>query len=267
MLQSMLSKLYSKMDKITIVKIGGKIINEDNLLKEFLTQFSKIEGMKVLVHGGGKSATDMLIKLGIEPKILDGRRVTDEATLEVCIGQYAGNINKKIVALLQSINTNAIGLSGADGGIIRSTKRPKEPIDYGYAGDIESIDTVKIESLIKLGFIPVFCALTFDISGQLLNTNADTIASSIATAMVGKAPIDLRYCFEFDGILVNLDSATVIHEIECDNFQKMINKGILKGGVIPKVHNAISAKQCGVNSVVICGVSNLLNLKNSTKIK
>lgn len=255
------------MNKITIVKIGGRVINKDELLKDFLDQFSNIEGKKILVHGGGRSATSMLEKLGIESKMLNGRRITDQATLDVCIGQYAGIINKKIVALLQSINIDAIGLSGADGSIIKADKRPQVPIDYGYAGDIKSVDSVKLDSLLKLGYVPVFCALTADETGQLLNTNADTIASSIAVAMCEMFTVDLRFCFEYDGILADLKSAAVIREIESVNFQELINLGVLEGGVIPKVQNAIAAKQKGVWSVSICGISNLVDLINATKIK
>ncbi len=254
------------MDKITVVKIGGKIINAGELLNEFLDQFSKIEGMKILVHGGGRSATNMLTKLGIVPKMHNGRRITDKATLDVCIGQYAGNINKKIVVLLQSIGVDAIGLSGADGGLIKASKRPTDPIDFGYAGDIESVESKKLKSLLDLGYVPVFCALTADKNGQLLNTNADTIASSIAVAMVGFAEINLQFCFEYNGILSDLVSEAIIHEIECSNFHKLIKQKILEGGVIPKVHNAITAKLNGVESVAICGISNLLDLRNSTKI-
>ena len=202
------------MDKITIVKIGGKIINDSKLLAEFLQQFSKIEGMKILVHGGGRSVNDMLENLGIAPKMLDGRRITDRVTLDVCIGQYAGNINKKIVALLQASGVDALGLSGADGGLIKATKRPAAPIDYGWAGNIVSVNTEKLKGLLVLGLVPVFCAITADENGQLLNTNADTIAATVASSISDSLDVALRFCFEYNGILSDLKSATVLQKIE-----------------------------------------------------
>lgn len=255
------------MNEITIVKIGGKIINEDSLLRSFLKEFSAIPGMKILVHGGGRAATKMLNELGMKIKMIDGRRITDAATLDVCVGQYAGVVNKRIVGILQSMDVDAMGLSGADGQIILSNKRPASPIDYGYVGDITHIDSKKLIGLITLGFVPVFCAVTADTNGQLLNTNADTIASALASELANSMKVDLRYCFEFDGVLSDLVKMEVIDVIKGDQFQELIDHGVLQGGVIPKVHNAIVAKESGVSSVSICGISNLINLQNATKIK
>lgn len=254
------------MDKVTIVKVGGKIINDKGLLEDFLLQFSKIAGLKILVHGGGESASQMLSALGIEPRMNNGRRITDAATLDVCVGQYAGKINKNIVAALQSMNVDAIGLSGADGGIIRTKKRPTHPFDFGYAGDIEYIAVNKVISLLKLGFVPVFCAITADQSGQLLNTNADTIASSLAISLSTETEIDLRFCFEYDGVLADMNSNKVIKTIKEVDFQALKDQKILQGGILPKVQNAITARKNGVGMVTICGSSNLLKLDNSTKI-
>ena len=254
------------MDKITIVKVGGKIINEKDLLSDFLVEFSKIKGKKILVHGGGKSASEMLLKLGIEPRMHDGRRITDATSLEVCVGQYAGNINKQIVASLQAIDVDAIGLSGADGGIIKAEKRPAKPFDYGFAGDIKFIEKDKILGLLQLGLVPVFCAITADQRGQLLNTNADTIASSVAISLIGEAKVDLRFCFEYEGVLEDLNSKSVFASINRTEFQSLVNQNILNGGILPKLHNAIAAKNNGVELVSICGSTNLLALNNSTKI-
>jgi len=254
------------MNKITIVKVGGEIINNTELLESFLLQFSKIKGVKILVHGGGKSVSDMLLALGIEPRMHNGRRITDSTTLDVCVSQYAGSINKKIVALLQAIDIDAFGLSGADGGVIKSRKRPDVPFDYGFAGDIEQVSKNKILGLLGLGFVPVFCAITVDQQGQLLNTNADTIASSIATSLATTTEVDLRFCFEYDGVLKDLDSKIVISRLKCEEFEALIEDGVLNGGILPKVQNAIASKQNGVEKVSICGTSNLVDLVNSTQI-
>ena len=254
------------MDKITIVKIGGKIINEEELLRDFLWQFAKIHGLKILVHGGGRSASQMLSSLGIEARMHNGRRITDSATLDVCVGQYAGRINKKIVSLLQTIDVDALGLSGADGGIIKAKKRPDEPFDYGFAGDIVRVKSNRILGLLKLGFVPVFCAITANQNGQLLNTNADTIAASLAVSLIGKAEVDLRFCFEFDGVLEDLESDRIIKTIKSQEFESLVDQSILTGGILPKVQNAITAKKNGVGNVAICGSSNLVDLINATQI-
>jgi len=254
------------MNNITIVKIGGKIINDIELLNAFLSNFSKIGGLKILVHGGGRSVNQMLLALGMEPTMLNGRRVTDAATLEICVGQYAGNINKQIVALLQAKAIDALGLTGADGGIIKAQKRPTTPTDYGFAGDIVGVESDKLVSLLHLGFVPVFCAITADQNGQLLNTNADTIASTLAVSLSEVMDVDLRFCFEYSGILEDLESNIVIQEIKSEEYQSLVDQEVLQGGVIPKVYNAVQARNNGVKKVSICGSTNLVDGVNSTKI-
>ena len=191
-------------NKLSVVKIGGNVIEDEKALDVFLTVFSKLEGLKILVHGGGKLATQLATKLGIESKMIDGRRITDAETVDIITMVYGGLANKKIVAQLQAKNTNAIGLSGADGNSIQAHKRPVKEIDYGFVGDIDSVNSGLLTKLLSADLTPIFCALSHDGAGQLLNTNADTIASEIAIGMASSYETTLYYCFEKKGVLMDI---------------------------------------------------------------
>jgi len=238
--------------KLTIVKIGGNIINDSNALISFLKDFSKIKGSKILIHGGGRKATEMANKLGLKPKMVDGRRITDKANLEVVTMVYAGLLNKNIVARLQENNCNAIGLSGADANTISSHKRIVKDIDYGFAGDVDAVNSNVIKILVDNGLTPVFCAITHDKKGQLLNTNADTIASEIASAMCDVFDVELIYCFEKKGVLADTnDDDSVIERIDSRSYLQLKEKGIIAEGMLPKIDNCFYALQNGVAKVVI----------------
>ena len=238
--------------KLTIVKIGGNIINDSNALISFLKDFSKIKGSKILIHGGGRKATEMANKLGLKPKMVDGRRITDKANLEVVTMVYAGLLNKNIVARLQENNCNAIGLSGADANTISSHKRIVKDIDYGFAGDVDAVSSNVIKILVDNDITPVFCAITHDKKGQLLNTNADTIASEIASAMCDVFDVELIYCFEKKGVLADTnDDDSVIERIDSRSYLQLKEKGIIAEGMLPKIDNCFYALQNGVAKVVL----------------
>lgn len=245
---------------LKIIKIGGGIIDNPSELTQFLKTFSTIEGPKVLVHGGGKGASKMLERLGIEPKMVDGRRITDKATLDVVTGLYAGNINKNIVAQLQQFGTNAVGLSGADGNVIQGVKRPVKTIDYGFVGDItlEGINTDFIQLLIDNGFTPVLCAITHNGEAQLLNTNADTIASTIAEALAKNNEVQLNFCFDKIGVLRDVnDDSTLIPTIDKKLYQELKADGVILEGMIPKLDNAFRVIENGVKQVTLVHANNI----------
>ncbi|RCS27172.1 acetylglutamate kinase [Polaribacter sp. WD7] len=240
------------MKKLSIVKIGGNIIEDENALQEFLTLFSKIEGHKILVHGGGKRATHIASKLGITSKMINGRRITDAETLEVITMVYGGLVNKNIVAKLQANHINAIGLTGADINAIQSDKRPVAAIDFGFVGDVKKVNHNGINKLIKAEFTPVFCAITHDKNGQLLNTNADTIASQVAVGMSNLYETSIYYCFELNGVLQDInDKSSVIKNINTTTYKVLLAKGIIADGMIPKIDNCFDALLNGVQKVHI----------------
>lgn len=242
------------MQKLTIIKIGGNVIDNSENLHHFLQDFTALEGPKILIHGGGKIATETSAAMGIEAKMIDGRRITDIDTLRVVTMVYAGLINKNMVAQLQAKGNNAIGLTGADGNIIKAKKRPVKEIDYGFVGDLEetSVSSTMLDSLLKAGLTPVLCAITHDGDTQLLNTNADTIASAVAVAMSSVYETHLVYCFEKKGVLKDVnDDATVVREIRASEFEGLKADGIVAGGMIPKLHNAFEAINKGVAAVYI----------------
>lgn len=245
---------------LKIIKIGGGIIDNPTELKQFLQTFSQIEGPKILVHGGGKGASKMLEKLGIQPKMIEGRRITDQETLEVVTGLYAGNLNKQIVAQLQQFGTNAIGLSGADGNVIKGIKRPVKTIDYGFVGDI-SLDGINVDFLqllIDNGYTPVLCAITHDGEAQLLNTNADTIASTVAEALAINNDVQLNFCFDKIGVLRDVnDDSTLIPEITVDLYQNLKDEGVIFEGMIPKLDNAFRVIKNGVKQVTLVHAKNI----------
>lgn len=252
------------MKTLHIIKIGGNVIDNSENLYHFLKDFTALEGDKILVHGGGKVATQLSETLGIEAKLVDGRRITDIETLRVVTMVYGGLINKNIVAQLQRFGTNAIGLTGADGNFIRTKKRPVKTIDYGFVGDIDSasINPDNISRLIDAGFTPVFCAITHDGDGQLLNTNADTIASALAVSLSTIYETTLIYCFEKKGVLMDInDEESVIRDIDPARYEDLKIKQIIHSGMLPKLDNAFTAIACGVKAVVIGRSDELGELK------
>lgn len=251
--------------QLHIIKIGGNVIDNSESLYHFLKDFTALDGYKILVHGGGKVATQLAEELGIESKLVDGRRITDIETLRVVTMVYGGLINKNIVAQLQRFGTNAIGLTGADANSIRAKKRPVKTIDYGFVGDIDekSIDPKNIERLLEAGFTPVFCAITHDGEGQLLNTNADTIASALAVALAKLYETTLIYCFEKKGVLHDInDEESVIRDIDPERYEELKKQQIIHSGMLPKLDNAFTAINCGVKAVIIGRSDDLGALKN-----
>lgn len=242
------------MKQLTIIKIGGNVIDNSEKLHQFLLDFTALPGDKILVHGGGKIATELGVSLGIEPKMVDGRRITDIETLRVVTMVYAGLINKNMVAQLQAKGCNAIGLSGADGNVIKAVKRPVGAVDYGFVGDLDeaSVSVATLDSLLKGKLIPVLCAITHDGDTQLLNTNADTIASAVAVAMSSLYETRLVYCFEKKGVLRDVeDETSLVTEIKSGDFETLKQTGVVSGGMIPKLHNAFEAINKGVKAVYI----------------
>ena len=288
---------------IKVIKIGGNVVDNPELLREFVRDFAAMPGMKVLIHGGGVMASQMQKSMGMTPVMVEGRRVTDEATLKVVTMVYAGWCNKNIVALLQEAGCNAIGLCGADGNVIKASKRPPvkveisgeedgwQMVDYGYVGDVkaDSVDAGFIYSLLERGIVPVFNAINHDGCGNLLNTNADTIASSVAMALAGYKyrsrrdvcsacedcihcsddgrlthEVDLIYCFEKDGVLYDKDDdSSVIPEIDRERFAQLKAEGRVADGMIPKLSNSFKAIDSGVSRVIIKHARNLLNDKGT----
>ena len=254
------------MEKLTLVKVGGKIVEEPETLKQLLTDFSKIEGHKVLVHGGGRSATAIAAKLGIESQMVNGRRITDEETLKVVTMVYGGLVNKQIVAGLQAIGVNALGLTGADLNYMRSEKRPVKDVDYGFVGDVKEVNAGILANLIAQDVVPVLAPLTHDKAGNMLNTNADTIAGEAAKALAKHFDVTLMFCFEKKGVLMSeTDDDSVISEITPALFEKYVADGIIQGGMIPKLENSFEAIHAGVKEVVITR-ADLIHTKGGTTI-
>lgn len=246
------------MEKLTLIKVGGKIVEEPDTLQQLLRDFSSIEGHKVLVHGGGRSATKIASQLGIESLMVNGRRITDAEMLKVVTMVYGGLVNKNIVAGLQSLQVNALGLTGADMNIMRSDKRPVKDVDYGFVGDVKEVNADVLASLILQGIVPVLAPLTHDKQGHMLNTNADTIAGEAAKALAKYFDVTLMFCFEKKGVLLNEDDdESVIPEIDRASFQKYVAEGIIQGGMIPKLENAFQAIDAGVKEVIITQASEI----------
>lgn len=246
------------MESLSIVKVGGKIINDQKLLFFLLDSFQQIKGAKILVHGGGNVASQLSKKLGVKVKMVEGRRITDEVTLKIAVMTYAGLVNKTIVAMLQSLDCRAIGLSGADANIIQSNKRKVDGIDYGLVGDVEKVDGTFLKQLIDLNIVPVLCAITHDNQGQLFNTNADTIASKVSEALSAHYKVNLKYCFEYNGVLKNLDDPnSILKTVTKEESDQYIASGVFAGGMIPKVENAFNALENGAHAVHICGIDHV----------
>lgn len=250
-------------EQLTVVKIGGNVINDEALLSKVLKDFAALKERKILIHGGGKRASALMRQMGMQPNLVEGRRITDAATLEVVTMVYAGLINKKVVADLQAIGENAIGLTGADLNAIQSHKRIVKEIDYGFVGDIDKIESTNISKLLGADFTPVFCAITHDKQGQLLNTNADSIASRVAVGMSELFEVTLILCFEKDGVLRDAnDDTSVIPRLEYEQFQAYKKSGIIYEGMIPKMEGAFYALQNGVANVFIAGTTALAENAN-----
>lgn len=239
-------------EKLTVVKVGGKIVEDAASLARLLDDFSAIEGPKVLVHGGGRTATDVAARLGIETRMVGGRRITDGPMLEVVAMVYGGLVNKRIVAGLQARGTDAVGLTGADMDVIRSHRRPAGEVDYGFVGDVDRVDAVRLSSLLASGTVPVLAPLTHDGCGHLLNTNADTIAGEAAKALASRYDVTLAYCFEHAGVLASpTDEDCVIPHIDRAAFRALVADGTISGGMVPKIENSLLAVEAGVGRVVI----------------
>lgn len=252
------------MDRLTIIKVGGKVVEEPESLNALLDQFDKISGNKILVHGGGRTATNIANKLGIETKMVDGRRITNADMLEVVTMVYGGLVNKRIVAKLQARGCNAIGLTGADLDLIRAKKRPVQEIDYGFVGDVDNVNIRELRLLLSENIVPVIAPLTHDGNGNLLNTNADTIASEIATELSNHFSVYLFYCFEKKGVLIDpKDESTVIYDLDPSLFNKYQEEDVISAGMIPKLENGFRAKLKGVKEVLITNPENIATGKGT----
>ncbi len=246
--------------KLLIAKVGGNIIENHELRKSFLKEFSKLSIPKVLVHGGGKTATQMAEKLGIPVQMVDGRRITDKDTLDVVTMVYGGLVNKNVVADLQVLGCNALGLTGADSGTVIAHKRQGSSIDYGYVGDIDHVNGLRLTTFLNQGLIPVMAPLTLNLEGGLLNTNADTMASAISLALCNTYDVVLVYCFEKRGVLQNPeDDNSVIPSITKAQYAQLKQEGIISKGMIPKLDNAFNALANGVGKVIICHADDIRN--------
>lgn len=254
-------------EKLTVVKVGGKIVEEEATLHKLLDDFAAIEGRKVLVHGGGRSATKLAERLGIESRMVNGRRITDTETLKVVTMVYGGLVNKNIVAGLQARGINALGLTGADMDIIRSVKRPVKDIDYGFVGDVKQVNAGLLGDLIAKEVVPVMAPLTHDGEGRMLNTNADTIAGETAKALAALFDVTLVYCFEKKGVLRDEnDDDSVISTINPAEFRQLVADGVIQGGMIPKLENSFEALEAGVSEVVIT-LASAINGQGGTRIR
>ncbi|WP_340199806.1 acetylglutamate kinase [Ascidiimonas sp. W6] len=257
------------MDKqtIKIVKIGGNIISDEKKLQAFLQDFASIEGLKILVHGGGKIATELAKRLGVEAKMINGRRITDEKNLEIITMVYGGFVNKNMVANLQKYGCNALGLSGADANIIQAHKRIVKDIDYGFAGDIDSVNDLALKTLLQANITPVICPITHNQKGQLLNTNADTMAAEIAIALSKHYETQLFYCFEKNGVLRDLnDENSVIEMIDKEIYTCLLEDGIIADGMLPKLQNCFHALENKVQTVFL-GNEKMITKKNPIATK
>ena len=235
--------------RVTVVKIGGNVIDSPAALKRFIADFAALRGPKILVHGGGREATRLAESMGLEVRMDDGRRITDEKMLDVAVMVYAGAINKRIVAGLQAAGCDALGLSGADAGVVRARRRSPEPIDFGFVGDIEAVAAERLGMFLEAGISPVLSAIMHDGGGTLLNCNADSVASAVAVALSQVADTELVYCFEKEGVLRG--DGSVIGEITRSLFDVLKSDGTVAGGMIPKIENALQAVAGGVRSVTI----------------
>ncbi|WP_299438690.1 acetylglutamate kinase [uncultured Aquimarina sp.] len=248
--------------KLLVAKIGGNIIEDESALHSFLKDFSNVEDPKILIHGGGKSATKLASRLGVKTEMIDGRRITSAENLDIVVMTYAGILNKNIVSGLQKHKCNALGLTGADANLIIAERRPAQFVDYGYVGDVTSVNNKTLKGFLELGITPVFCAVTHDTNGQLFNTNADTIASEIASSMGKYYDVSLFYCFELKGVLENIeDKDSVIEHIDLEKYSELRDAEVIADGMLPKLKNCFDALQKDVSKVHI---ANADFIKDST---
>ena len=240
------------MESLTLLKVGGGVVEEPNSLEKFLDDFAKVEGQKVLVHGGGRSATKMAERLGVETQMVNGRRITNAPMLQVVTMVYGGLVNKNIVVQLQSRGVDALGLTGADMNYMLADKRKNAEIDYGFVGDVKKVDAGKLQNLINQNIVPILAPLTHDGQGNLLNTNADTIAGEAAKALAKLYDVTLVFCFEKKGVLLDEnDDDSVIPTLNKEEFLRYVESGVIQGGMIPKLQNAFEALEAGVKRVII----------------
>ena len=251
------------MQKLSIVKIGGAFLENLERLEDFCQAFTALKGSKILIHGGGARASELGNRLGIPPKMVDGRRITDAETLEIALMVYAGWGNKTLVAKLHALGCPALGLSGADADIIRAEKRPVKTIDYGWVGDVKEVNASRIKAFVEMGLVPVCCALTHDGAGQMLNTNADTIAAEIAISLSRIYSCELIYCFDKPGVLTDVNNpATLIAELDAERCAQLAADGVIATGMLPKLHNGFDAMRRGVQVVRVGGPSILKTTEN-----
>ncbi len=251
--------------QLTIVKVGGKIVETPETLDRLLHDFSTLKGNKILVHGGGRTATQIANQLNIETHMVEGRRITDEAMLQVVTMVYGGLVNKNLVAKLQSCGVNALGLTGADMNVIHSHKRPlKNGIDYGFVGDVDQVNSSQLEQLLNMGITPILAPLTHDGEGHMLNTNADTIAAETAKALANDFDVTLVYCFEHAGVLTDPDDErSVIPSINHSSFEQLKANGTVSGGMLPKIENSLAAVSAGVSRVIITRADKISTLEGT----
>ena len=248
---------------LTVVKIGGNVIDNEDALEAFLADFAALDGCKILVHGGGKIATKTAESLGITAVFYEGRRITDNPMLDVAVMTYAGLINKKITAKLQALHINAMGFTGADGNLILSERRKNATVDFGFVGDVIAVDSVLLNVILQQNVVPVFCAITHDGSGQLLNTNADTIASTLSVACSSYFNVKLLYCFEKKGVLMDSENEeSVIKNLTFEAYQNLREQKVIHSGMLPKLENCFNALQQGVSQIGI-GSPEMLKKHNS----
>ncbi len=246
------------MERLTVLKVGGAVVEDPAQLEDLLKSFTAVEGAKILVHGGGRRATKVAGELGVETQMVNGRRITNREMLDVVTMVYGGLVNKNIVAQLQALGVNAIGLTGADGNAIRAHKRPVKDVDYGFVGDVDEANGALLAKLLDCGLVPVVAPLTHDGQGNLLNTNADTMAQTVATALVNYFDVTLVYSFEKKGVLRDADDEnSVIETITHEDFKQLVADGTIFEGMIPKIENALTAVDQGVKAVKITRVDNL----------
>ena len=256
------------MEQLTLIKVGGKIVEEETSLQQLLADFASLPGHKVLVHGGGRSATALAARLGIETRMVGGRRVTDADMLRVVTMVYGGLVNKQIVAGLQAHGVNALGLTGADMNYMLSAKRPVKEVDYGWVGDVQQVNADLLADLIAKGVVPVLAPLTHDGQGHLLNTNADTIAGEAAKALARHFEVTLVFCFEKKGVLADeADDDSVIPTLTPDLFKAYVDNGTIQGGMIPKLDNAFEALRAGVKQVVITRADRIAHPEEGTTVQ
>jgi acetylglutamate kinase len=255
------------MNRLTIVKVGGKVVENPETLNAFLTEFKKISGNKILVHGGGVMATALAGRLGIETKMVDGRRITDSSMLDIVLMVYAGLVNKKIVAGLQALASNAIGLTGADLDVVRARKRQHTTIDFGFVGDVEEVNTSELRLLLEESVVPVIAPITHDGNGQLLNTNADTIAAAMAIELSNYYNVYLVICFDKKGVLSDQQNDdSIISHLSPEDFEEFKESGIVDSGMIPKLENGFNARKNGVREVIITNAENISTGKGTRLI-